>query len=247
VVCKLGFRENIFLPQVLMDEQADLKERDPEAWAHVWDGQCRPAVEGAVYGAELARARDEGRLTSVPYEPSAPVHCFWDLGWSDSVSVWMAQAVGLEFRVIDFLQGSQKSVDAYVRELNQRPYVWGEDWLPHDARARTLAAAGRSIESQLRGLGRQVRIVETVSVPDGINAARGVLGRCWFDEDRCADGLHALRHYHYKVGDDGWLARRPEHDWSSHAADAFRYLAVSLEAKRPKPAARDRPALSWMG
>jgi len=245
---KIGLDDNQHCPQVLKDEAAEQKARDPDAWAHVWDGQCRQALEGAVYAAELARAREEGRLGSVPYEPSAPVHCFWDLGWADSVTVWMAQAVGLEFRVIDYLSGSQKPIDWYVSELSKRAYVWGEDWLPHDARARTLAAGGRTIEGQLRGLGRKVRMVERVGVADGINAARGVFGRCWFDQARCADGLHALRHYRYEVGDDGRLSGRPLHDWSSHAADAFRYLAVSLQAHRPRPAvSRDRPGAGWMG
>ncbi|MBX7250258.1 MAG: PBSX family phage terminase large subunit [Caulobacteraceae bacterium] len=246
-VIKLGLEDNPHCPQVLRDEADDLKRRDPDAWAHIWGGQCRRMLEGAVYGAELARARDEDRLTSVPWDSSAPVHCFWDLGWADSVCVWMAQSVGLEFRIIDFLQGSQKPIDWYVAQLNRRAYVWGEDWLPHDARAQVLAAAGRTIESQLRSLGRRVRIVEKHSVADGINAARAVFGRCWFDQQRCADGLHALRHYRYEVGDDGRLSGRPLHDWASHAADAFRYLAVSLQSQRPRPSARDRPDISWMG
>ena len=249
-VAKLTFEHNRHCPKVLKDEARELKIRDPEAWAHVWDGQCRQALEGAIYAAELAAARDENRLTAVPHDPSTPVHTFWDLGWSDSVTVWMAQAVGLEFRVIDFLQGAQKPIDWYVGELNRRAYVWGEDWLPPDARARTLAAGGRTIESQMATLGRRVRIVEKVGVADGINAARGVFGRCWFDQERCADGLHALRHYRYAVDEDGRLSRNPLHDWTSHAADAFRYLAVSLQASRPRPKPRTGPyggAAAWMG
>lgn len=249
VVVKLTLDDNPHCPQVLIDEAADSKARDPQAWAHIWGGECRHNVEGAVYAAELAEARAAGRLTTVPYEPCAPVHCFWDLGWADSVTVWMAQSVGMEFRVIDFLSGAQKPIDWYVSELNKRAYVWGQDWLPHDAGARTLAAAGRTIRGQLDLLERRTRLVERLPVADGINAARGVLGRCWFDQDRCADGLHALRHYRYAVGEDGRLTGQPLHDWSSHAADAFRYLAVSLQAQKPKRAAapRDRPALGWMG
>jgi len=248
-VTKVTLDDNEFCPQVLKDEAAELKARDPEAWAHIWNGECRAAVAGAVYAEALAKARDEGRITVVPYEPTAPVHCFWDLGWSDCVSIWMAQAVGLEFRIVDFLQASQKPIDWYVAELAKRDWVWGEDWLPHDAEAKTLAAAGRTIRSQLQNLGRKTRIVEKVGVADGINAARGLLGRCWFDEVRCADGLQALRHYRYAVDTDGRLGRTPLHDWSSHAADAFRYLAVSLEAHRPKarPVRRSGQALDWMG
>jgi phage terminase large subunit len=249
---RINHEDNQHLPAVLNAEQASLKARDPQAWAHIWGGECRRSVEGAVYAAELATARDERRLTRVPYEPAAPVHCFWDLGWADQVSVWMAQAVGLEFRVIDYLAGAQKPIDWYVGELSRRAWVWGEDWLPHDAQARTLAAGGRTIASQMQGLGRRVRIVDKVSLADGINAARGVFGRCWFDETRCADGLHALRHYRYAVDAEGRLTGQPLHDWSSHAADAFRYLAVSLQAQRPRRAVgrgvgREGAALGWMG
>ena len=249
-VAKATLEGNPHCPQVLKDEAAELKARDPEAWAHIWNGECRRSVAGAVYAEALALAGDEGRIGSVPYEPTAPVHCFWDLGWSDCVSIWMAQGVGLEFRIVDFLQASQKPIDWYVGELGKRPYVWGEDWLPHDAQARTLAAGGRTIQGQLEGLGRRTRIVERLPLADGINAARSLFGRCWFDEARCADGLQALRHYRYGVNEEGRLSRQPVHDWSSHAADAFRYLAIGLQASRPRPEVKRRSggsSLDWMG
>lgn len=254
VLIPMSYEDNPYFPPVLEQERLDLLERDPVAYGNVWLGQPKLAVTGAVYGAELAKAREEKRITTVPYDPSAPVHTFWDLGWADSVSVWMAQTVGLEFRIIDYLEGSQKPIDWYVAELGKRPYVWGEDWLPHDAQAQTLQAAGRTIESQMIALGRKVRIVEKIGIADGINAARNVFGRCWFDQDKCADGLHALRHYRYDVEDDPvpgrptvpQLSRKPLHDWASHPADAFRYLAVSIQAQRPKKAKRDY-AGSWMG
>lgn len=247
-VLKVTWRDNKNMPEVLEQERLDLLARDPAAHAHVWEGECREAREGAIYAEELARAREEGRLTSVPYEPTAPVHTFWDLGWADGACVWMAQAVGLEFRVIDFLSGSQKPMDWFVRELNKRDYVWGEDWLPHDGESQLLAAAGRTIAGQMRELGRQVRIAPKVGVADGINAVRTVLGRCWFDQVKCADGLNSLRHYRYAVDEAGRLEGRPLHDWASHAADAFRYLAVSLEAERPRPAVtrREYGVGGWM-
>jgi len=247
VVRKIGFEANPWLPDVLDQEQEDLKARDPEAWAHVWGGECRRAVQGAVYAAELAMAAEAGRIGSVPHDPDQPVHTFWDLGWADCVSIWMAQAVGGEMRVVDFLQGSQRPVSAYLEDLQSRPYRWGQDWLPHDARAKTLAAAGATIEGQLRTAGRDPRIVPRLSQTDGINAARTLLGRCWIDAGRCADGLHALRHYRYGVDEAGRLGRQPMHDWASHAADAFRYLAVTLRENRPRPAPRRNREIGWMG
>ncbi len=232
-VMRRNWSDNPYLPDVLRAEQEDLKARDPAAWAHVWNGECRRAVEGAVFAAELARAREEGRLTAVPHEPGFPVHTFWDLGWADSVCIWMAQSVGGEFRVIDFLQGAGKTVGWFNAELNKRPWQWGEDWLPHDATAKLLAAEGRTIMDQVRAGCRKPRLVPRVSVADGINAARTVFDRCWFDQERCADGLHALRHYRYAV-EEGRPAGQPLHDWASHAADAFRYLAVSLREQQPR-------------
>ena len=129
--------------------------------------------------------------------------------------------------------------------MQAKPYSWGDDFLPHDADNELQAASGRSIASQLRALGRNVRIVEKTTVADGINAARTIFGQCWFDSEKCADGLHALRHYRFDVDDDGRLSRKPLHDWASHPADAFRYLAVSIQAQRPKKPARAREG-SWM-
>jgi phage terminase large subunit len=233
-----------------MAEREALEARDPDAALHVWEGHCRQTLEGAVYAEELRAAQREGRIGRAPYEASAPVHTFWDLGWSDSVSIWMAQAVGLEFRVIDYLSARAKPIGWYVAELQKRPYAWGSDWLPHDAQAATLAAGGRTIEAQMRALGRSVRIAPRVSVADGINAARTIFARCWFDAERCADGLSALRAYRYEVeADSGRFSRRPAHDWASHGADAFRYLALSLKgANRPRSAPRSRPAgpNGWM-
>ncbi|WP_207483148.1 PBSX family phage terminase large subunit [Arenibaculum pallidiluteum] len=251
VVVKVNWSDNPWFPEVLRREMEDLRMRDRDAWLNVWEGHCRQTVDGAVYAAELRQAAEEGRLGRVPHDASMHVHCFWDLGWSDCVSVWMAQTVGLEFRILDFLQASQRPIAWYVAELQRRPYVWGVDWLPHDARAELLAASGRTIESQMRELGRTVQIVPRISVADGINAARTVFPRCWFDEARCAEGLQALRHYRYEVDPDtGRFGRNPLHDQASHAADAFRYLALVLaEAGLAPRRGADRPAGAggWMG
>jgi phage terminase large subunit len=250
IVAKVGWQDNPWFPDVLRREKDDLKERDPDAYLHVWEGHCRQALEGAVYAEEIRRATEENRIGRVPVDPSKPVHTFWDLGWSDNVSVWLAQTVAMEFRVVDFLQSSRKPITWYVAELQKRPYAWGTDWLPHDGDAETLAAAGRTIRSQMEELGRRVDIVPNVDVADGINAARTIFPQCWFDAERCADGLNALRHYQYEFDEDlGTLKRKPRHDWASHAADAFRYMAVAIraDAKPKRRNAHYAGAGAWMG
>jgi phage terminase large subunit len=244
IVRLLNWRDNPWFPKVLEDERLHLRAVDYDAYLNVWEGQCRQMLEGAVYANELrAAAGDEttkARIGSVPYDPSQPVHTFWDLGWSDNTSIWFAQAIGFEYRVIDFYQDAQKPLEHYVRKLQEKPYIYGTDWLPHDARANSLGT-GRSIEELMRAAGRNVQIVQKLGIADGINAARTIFPLCWFDQARCADGLQALRHYRYAKSEKASqgmpataagalaFASEPVHDWSSHAADAFRYMAVALK------------------
>lgn len=253
IVCKLNWSENPWFPEVLRGEMAQLRERDEDAWLNVWEGHPRTNLDGAVYAAELRSAMESGRITRVPYDATKAVSTFWDLGWADNTSIWFAQVIGFEYHVIDHLSGSQKPLNAYIGELQAKGYIYGTDWLPHDARAKQLGS-GRSIEELMRAAGRTVRIVPNLSVEDGINAARTVFGNCWFDAERCADGLQSLRHYRYELDDRmGTLTRRPLHDIHSHSADAFRYLAVSLKSPparssvTPQPVYAGASANSWMG
>lgn len=235
-VHKINYSDNPWFPDVLRQEMSDLRAKSEDDYLHVWGGECKQALDGAIYAEEMRRAAAENRITAVPYDPIKPVSTFWDLGYSDSVSIWCAQVVGLEWRVIDFVQSNRKAASWYIAELQKRPYTWATDWLPHDANAKTMAAAmlpepERTIAGQLRALGRNVRVLPNGSIADGINAVRSVFDRCWFDREKCAEGLQALRHYRYEVDEDtGAVSKNPKHDWASHAADAFRVLAMSLNA-----------------
>lgn len=253
VVRKIGWQENPWFPKVLVDEKADLEERDPDSALVVWEGHTRQVLDGAIYANEIRAATKADRTTGrVPYDPSKPVQTFWDLGWADSTSIWFAQIIGFETRVIDYYTNQQKSLEHYQLVLQQRGYILGTCWLPHDARAKQLGT-GRSVEEMLRASGRTVLIVPQLSVEDGINAARTQFANCWFDAEQCADGLSALRRYRYDVNVDGDRSRKPLHDDASHGADAFRYLAVALKERqvRPEPTPKPRPMRvsnsSWMG
>lgn len=234
-VVKVNWSDNPWLTDELKYEKDELKAKDPEAYEHVWEGMCKQVVEGAVYRAELLQADKEQRITRVPYDATKPVHTFWDLGFGDNTSIWFAQSVGFEFRLIDFVSDSQQGLQFYLKSLQARPYVYGTHYLPHDARAHELGS-GRTIEEQIRNAGLKVQIVPKLSVADGIAAARAIFGRCWFDAEKCADGIQALRHYRYEMDEKlGTLKKDPLHDWASHPADAFRYFAVSIrEPERQK-------------
>jgi phage terminase large subunit len=227
-VVKINYSDNPWFPDVLREEMEHLRATDPAAFHHIWEGNCKSIAEGAIYAEELRAADTEQRITRVPYDETRPVLTFWDLGFGDATSIWLAQAVGREYHLIDFIEGQRKPIAHYLRELQARPYLYGTFYLPHDARAKELGS-GKSIEELIRASGREVQIVTKLSINDGINAARTVFRQCWFDEDKCADGIQSLRHYRWGETAAGLATREPVHDWASHAADAFRYFAVAIQ------------------
>lgn len=228
------YRDNPWFPVELQREAAALRARDPDAYQHVYLGECRYTLDGAIYANELRDAQEQGRIGNVPYDPTRPVSVYFDLGWSDQTAVWFAQHIAGEIRLIDFLQDTQRPFNDYLRELQGRGYDYATLWLPHDAQAKSLGT-GRSIEEIARNAGWRVRIVPRLSVADGINATRTLFPNMWFDKERCADGLSALRYYRYEVDPNtGQFSRNPLHDQASNGADAIRYVAVAMkEARRP--------------
>ena len=248
VVVKTSWRDNPALSDELRVEIEHLKATDPDEYEHVYEGMCRQAVTGAVYRNELLAADKEGRVCRVPYDASKPVDTFWDLGYFDNVAIWLAQSVGFEFRFIDFIQGSQQSLQYYLRELQSRPYVYGTDCLPWDGGTPSLQT-GRSIRDQLIAAGRRVRVAPQLKREIGIQAARTIFGKCFFDAEKCADGIQALRHYRYEADDahpdpsgKPGLRKEPLHDWASHAADAFRTAAATIREPERKKEEKRRPA-----
>lgn len=242
---KVSWRDNPWFPEELRIEKDHLQATDPHAYAHVWEGECQSAVEGAVYAAEIEELTAKKQITTVPVDRTLPVHTFWDLGFGDATAIWFAQAMpGGQIRVVDYLENKGKTLDWYVIQLNQRGYMYGEDWLPHDGvdaiiHAKFSADKSKSPEQLLRAAGRKVRISPKLHVHSGINAVRIALPSCHFDAEKCAEGLMALRHYQWGVpSQNGAVRREPLHDWASHGADAFRGLAVSLKAakiEQPQP------------
>lgn len=193
------------------------------------------AIVGSYYGKLMREADADGRICSVPYDPQALVHTAWDLGLSDHTAIWFFQVVGQEFHIIDFLQNSGQPLAWYAGELRKKPYAYGEHILPHDAEAKELQT-NRSRTDTLRGLDMNVRVLkasgaERILVSDGINAVRSILPRCYFDATKCAAGIDALKSYRREWDEDRRCFHdRPVHDWASHPADAFRYLALGIDA-----------------
>ena len=188
-----------------------------------------PNIKGAYYAPQMEAARTEGRVLKIPRTPGVPVNTFWDLGWNDTTAVWFHQRVGMEHRFIDYIEASGKDLAFFARELQDREYTYDTHYLPHDAENKTLASAGKSVRQLLQELLPSHRfdvVPRTDSLVSSINQTRAALPMCYFDEDRCANGVAALeayrREWDEKLGD---FKAEPLHDWASNGADAFRQFA----------------------
>ena len=168
----------------------DLSE---EQYAQEFECSFEAAVVGAYFGKLMARAEAERRIAAAPYDPAAPVWTSWDLGVRDATAIWFAQVIGREIRIIDYYEASGVDLGHYVRELNARPYIYVGHIAPHDAQARELGT-GKSRLEVLASLGlKNLQIAPMHRLEDGINAVRVFLPKCWFDAEKCARGIDALK------------------------------------------------------
>jgi phage terminase large subunit len=240
-VVNINWRDNPWFTEVLRREMESLRKRDADECDHVYEGTLRSTVEGAIYKKEIQTAEKEQRITRVPWEAGHPVHTFWDLGFGDATVIWFAQSIGFEFRIIDYEAGELNSLSHYIKQLKEKPYAYGQHWLPWDGEAKELGS-GRSIQEQLgEHFGKSnVHCARKLTVEDGIAATRLIFSKCYFDGDRCAPGLRGLRCYQYEYDKDlRTYSRKPLHDWASHPADAFRTLGVAIkEQQKSKEKAR---------
>jgi len=220
--------ETSLLPQEELD--AALKTMGEDRYDQEFECSFEAAIAGSYYGTEMKRATEENRITNVPYDRSLGVVTAWDLGIGDSTSIWFAQYVGAEVRLIDYYESSGVGLDHYANVLQDKNYVYESHILPHDVQVKELGT-GKSRLETLDNLGiRPVEIAPKLNVDDGIQAVRSMLGRCWFDEQKCNRGIEALRQYQRDYDEKGRTWRgRPRHDWTSHGADAMRYLAVGYK------------------
>lgn len=187
------------------------------------------AMEGAYYADQLAAAERDGRIGSVPYDPAYPVDTAWDLGLNDEMSVWFTQHVGPNrHHVIDYMEGSSKGLDFYIHELRRRPYEYGRHYAPHDIAHRELTSGNTRQQIVAREHGLYFEAQPKLSFQDGIEATRRLLPVSWFDAEKCARGLDALRSYRREKDEKlGTFKDSHVHDWASNGADAFRTRAVA--------------------
>lgn len=254
---KVSWRDNPFFPEVLRKEMEKLKRTDPEAYNHIWEGAPDTRRSGAVFAKQVAKAREEGRVTLVPYDPSCEVFTAWDLGFGDATSIWWLQFVGRELRWIDFYENDGEQLGHYAKVVKDKPYNYRDcgHYLPHDGGHGNIR--GDSVSKQLFSLGVRNRVLEReTDINPGIELLRQAIAYSVFDAEKCKDGLHALENYGYEWDEDrGVFKSKPRHDWSSHAASAARYAAIAagfvktgLVKQEPTQfAIQGRGQQSWMG
>jgi len=211
------------------DEIEALKREMPdEDFKQEYENSFDASIKGAYLGKAMAQAESDGRITSVPYEPSLPVTVAYDLGVHDSFVAVFVQTVGGEVRVIDHLEVNNMGLPEIVRLLNQKPYVYDRHLFPHDIKVRELGT-GKSRVETLQSLGIRAEVVRSIPLMDGISAARGLIQRCWFDREKAFTLVEALKLYRSEYNEvKQVLSNAPLHDWTSHHADSFRMLAVGL-------------------
>lgn len=236
IVVYMSYLDNPWFPEVLEVERRECEKRDPEGYPNIWLGQCKPAVEGAIYYKQVADMEAQGRVRPVPYDPLLKVHTVWDLGWNDQTTIIMAQRAGSEIRVIDYIEDSHRTLAEYVVELESRKWNWGSDWLPHDGYAQSansMTAQAQSAATVLKKLGRRVRpkgqSVPLMTVEGGIRAARQVFQRAYFDEVKTKRLVECLKRYRRTLSRSTEEPSLPVHDEWSHGADAWRYLGLVVD------------------
>jgi phage terminase large subunit len=251
-----NWSDNPFFPAVLEQERLDCLAATPEQYDHIWEGGYATVLSGAYYARQLAEAKAQGRIGRVAADPLLPLRLFVDIGGTgaraDAFSMWVAQFVGREIRVIDYYEAVGQPLATHLGWCRERKY--GPDVaqfvLPHDGETHDKVFSV-SYESALRQAGYDVTVVPNQgkgAAKARIEAMRRLFPLMWFNQETTQPGIDALGWYHEKADEVRGIGLGPEHDWSSHAADAAGLMAVAYEEPRKEKANRDRSrTVSWMG
>lgn len=258
-VKKVSWRDNPYFPSVLEKERIKLQKKDPDAYAHVWEGEFDTRYSGSVY----AKFLKQDQIKSVPYDPSAPIYTAWDLGYDDATSVVFYQIIHNEIHIIDYYENNFQDIQHYCEVLygasiiiDERSnetgkvlhwhfgerldeiragydYTGGVHYVPHDADYKLQAAAGRSIVEQASEFGVRLNVIQATNQQSSEQALRKTLPHCWFNQDTTRDLVHAMMNYHYDYDEECKIySKVPVHDWSSHAADSLELMARMWQADK---------------
>lgn len=238
VVVRANWSDNPWFPSVLEQERLDCLKNTPDQYDHIWEGGYAAVIAGAYYAQSLALAKSEGRIGRLAKDPLMRVRAYWDLGGrgmkSDATSIWIAQFVGREIRVLDYYEAVGQPIGAHIEWMRSRKYEKALCVLPHDG-APVNPVADASWQTALEAAGFEVEVIPNQGAGAArarIEAARRRFPMIWFNEVPTEPGRTALGWYHEKMDDERNVGLGPEHDWSSHSADAFGLMCICYEEPR---------------
>ncbi|GAA0586671.1 PBSX family phage terminase large subunit [Halomonas salifodinae] len=244
VIVEMNWRDNPWFPEVLNHERLEDLQKRPDQYDHIWEGDFVRVVEGAYYARHITEARMQHRIGRVAKDPHLPIKLFCDIGGtgarSDAFAMWAVQFVGHEIRILDYYEAQGQELGHHLGWMRNRGYTpdTSEVYLPHDGKTQDRVFSV-SYESAFKQAGYRVIVVPNQgkgAASARIDEARRLFPSMWFNEATCKPGLDALGWYHEKKDEQRDIGLGPNHDWSSHAADAFGLMAVSH--KPPKSTAK---------
>jgi phage terminase large subunit len=232
-VIKANWRDNPWFTKELEQERQDCMRMQPDQYDHIWEGGYVTVVEGAYFASDLTKARADGRIGRLAADPLMSLRVFCDLGGTgakaDAFAMWVAQFIGKEIRVLDYYEAVGQPLATHLQWLRDKGYDKAGIWLPHDGETQDRIVDA-SFEGAFKKAGYSVTVIPNQgkgAAKKRIEAARRLFPSIWFDEAKCEAGLAALGWYHEKKDDERGVGLGPEHDWSSHGADAFGLMCVA--------------------
>lgn len=240
IVCKVNYQDNKFFPEGLRQQmevsrQASLEDESDTDYLHVWGGNTKQVLEGAIYAKEIKKILKEERRKRVAYNPNKPVLTYWDLGHSDKTAIWFMQYNGMEYNFIHYYENRLQKMGHYIEYLQERKYLYTVHNIPHDGDAETLSNITPRKQLAEAFPNAKIRVIDRPSKKIvGINAVRTGLDLCQFDEDETSDGWTCICNYAYKVNESGQFSKEPDHDTAwSHGADALQTWGLSIKPEKP--------------
>jgi len=240
-IVKANWSDNPWFPSVLEQERIDCLNNNPDEYDHVWDGGYATVTEGAYFAKHLAKAKQEGRIGRVAPDPLMTIRLFADIGGTgakaDAFTLWAAQFIGKEIRVINYYEVQGQSLEAHLAWMRENDYSpsKAQIWLPHDGKTNDRVY-DVSYESAFKSAGYNVTVIPNQgkgAAKARVEEVRRLFPNMWFDAEKCAGGIDALGWYHEKKDEVRNIGLGPEHDWASHGADAFGLMAVSNSLQEP--------------
>jgi phage terminase large subunit len=220
-------------PEVLAIEKEELFEKTgtDDHFMQEYYVSFEASVQGAYFGKQMADADKGKRITKVPWEPTITVDTFWDLGVNDTTSIWFIQTVGREIRVIDYLETNGEGIGYFAKELRSKPYTYGTHYWPHDGDVQELGTGVTRRETgESLGINPITIVPRVQRKEDSIDAARVIIPRCYFDEEKTARGIDSLRSYEKEFDEKNHVYKNhPLHNWASNGADAFQQFAMAYQ------------------